>query len=82
VPAAWEDYINFDSSEPGEATVLSEKFFLFLETLMSHAADDNPVMVSSVSHIPNAQETALHGAGAGASSEPVSPDDEVRPPMP
>ncbi|UGY18270.1 hypothetical protein [Bradyrhizobium septentrionale] len=62
--------------------MLSEKFFLFLETLMSHADDDNPVVVSSVPHIPIAQETALHGAGAGASSEPVSPDDEVRPPMP
>ncbi|MDH2386742.1 MULTISPECIES: hypothetical protein [Bradyrhizobium] len=62
--------------------MLSEKFFLFLETLISHAADDNPVVVSSVPHIPIVQETALDSAGADASLEPALPDDEVRPPTP
>lgn len=62
--------------------MLSEKFFLFLETLMSHAADDNPAIVSSVPHIPIAQETALPGEGAGASPEPTLPDDELRIPTP
>ncbi|MGY4474675.1 hypothetical protein [Bradyrhizobium sp. USDA 3364] len=58
--------------------MLSEKFFLFLETLISHADDDNPVVVSSAPHIPIGQETALDSAGAGASTEPALPDDQVR----
>jgi hypothetical protein len=34
-------------------TVLAEKFFLLLETLLSHACDDQPaIVVSTTAHIP------------------------------
>jgi hypothetical protein len=65
--------------------MLAEKFFLFLETLMSHAADGGPIVVSSAPHIPAScavQETGLSGLGAGMSSGHISPDEKVRCPMP
>ena len=63
--------------------MLAEKFFLCLETLMSHAADGGPIVVSSVPHIPvgcAVRETGL--SGLGMSSGHVSPDEKVRRPMP
>jgi hypothetical protein len=65
--------------------MLAEKFFLCLETLMSHVADGGPVVVSSAPHIPVScavQETGLSGLGAGMSSGHLSPDEKVRGPMP
>ena len=64
--------------------MLAEKFFLALETLISHVADGGPVVVSSVPHIPVSgavQETGLSSLGTGRSSE-LSPDEEVSNPMP
>jgi hypothetical protein len=53
--------------------MLAEKFFLFLETLMSHAADGGPVVVSSAPHIP--VSCAVQETG-------ISPGEKVRCPMP
>ena len=61
--------------------MLAEKFFLYLETLMSHAADGGPVVVSSAPHIPiscAAQETDLSGPGVGLPPGHDSPDEKVR----
>ncbi|MBR1146760.1 hypothetical protein [Bradyrhizobium sp. AUGA SZCCT0431] len=60
--------------------MLAEKFFLYLETIMSHAADGGPVVVSSAPHIPvscAAQETGLSGPGAGLPPGPNSSDEKV-----
>ncbi len=38
--------------------MLAEKFFLVLETLRSHAADDRPEFVTSPARSPAVQETA------------------------
>jgi hypothetical protein len=65
--------------------MLAEKFFLVLETLMSHAADGGPVVVSSAPHISVSfavQETGLSGLGTGMSSGHISPDEKVRCAMP
>ena len=65
--------------------MLAEKFFLLLETLMSHTADGGPAVVSSAPHIPVScavQETGMNGLGAGTSSGHISPDEKVRCPMP
>jgi hypothetical protein len=65
--------------------MLAEKFFLSLETLMSHAADGGPIVVSSAPHIPvgcAVQETGLSGLGVAMSSGHLSPDEKVRRPMP
>jgi hypothetical protein len=65
--------------------MLAEKFFLCLETLMSHAADGGPIVVSSVPHIPvgcAVKETGLSGCDVGLSSGHISPDEKVQRPMP
>jgi hypothetical protein len=37
----------------GVIAMLAEKFFLLLETLLSHASDDQPaIMVSATPHVP------------------------------
>ena len=37
----------------GVIVMLAEKFFLVLETLLSHASDDHPaIMVSATPHVP------------------------------
>ena len=59
--------------------MLAEKFFLALETLISHVADGGPVVVSSAPHVPvgaAVQETGLISRGAGRSSG-LGPDEEA-----
>ena len=61
--------------------MLAEKFFLTLETIISHAADDSPVVVSSAPHIPAgcaAGETGLSSPWGGLSPGHDLPDEKVR----
>lgn len=61
--------------------MLAEKFFLLLETIRSHATDGDPVVVSSVPHIPvsfAAPETGLNDPGSGLPPGHDSSDEKVQ----